>query len=84
MRTVFKQIFLDLIVFAILFGIIYGFGWLSNLLLLKLHVISQSTFLSNTEVGSLLMFAAVGCMCVAGLGAVYLERRDQKNENIKK
>lgn len=78
MRIVLKQIFLDLIVFAIMFGIIYGFGWLSNFLLLKLRVISQSTFSSNTDVGSLLMFAAAGCMCVAGLGAVYLERKDQK------
>ena len=32
----------------------------------------------NTDVGSLLMFAAAGCMCAAGLGAVYLERKDQK------
>lgn len=78
MREVCKQIVLDLIVFAILFGIVYGFGWVSNFLLLELHVISQSTFLSNINVGSLLMFAAAGCMCVAGLGAVYLERKDQK------
>lgn len=78
MREICKQIVLDLIVFAILFGIIYGFGWLSNFVLLKLHVISQSAFLSNTDVGSLLMFAAAGCMCAAGLGAVYLERKDQK------
>lgn len=78
MREIFKQILLDLVVFAILFSIIYVFGWLSNFLLLKLHVISQSTFLSNTDVGSLLMFASAGCMCVAGLGAVYLERKDQK------
>ena len=78
MRTVFKQIFLDLIVFAILFGIIYGFGWLSNFLLLKLQVISRTTFLINTEIGSLLMFASAGCMCIAGFGAVYLERKDQK------
>lgn len=78
MRIVLKQIFLDLIVFAIMFGIIYGFGWLSNFLLLKLQVISRATFLANTEAGSLLMFAAAGCMCVAGLGTVYLERKDQK------
>lgn len=78
MRAVFKQICLDLIVFAIMFGILYGFGWVSNCLLLELHVISQSTFLSNTNVGSLLMFAAAGCMYIAGLGALYLERKDQK------
>lgn len=78
MRAIFRQILLDLIVFAILFGIIYGFGWLSNFLLLELHVISQSMFLSNTDMSSLLMFAAAGCMCVAGFGAVYSERKDQK------
>ena len=78
MRAVFKQISLDLVVFVIMFGILYSFGWSSNFLLLELHVISQSTFLSNTDVGSLLMFAAAGCMCVAGLGAVYLERKDCK------
>lgn len=78
MREVCKQIVLDLIVFAILFGIIYSFGWLSNFLLLALHVISRSAFLSNTDVGFLLMFAAAGCMCIAGLGAVCLERKDCK------
>lgn len=78
MRAVFKQISLDLIIFAIMFGIIYGFGWLSNFLLLKLQTINRATFSSNTDMDSLLMFASAGCMCVAGLGAVYLERKDQK------
>lgn len=78
MRSVFKQILLDLVVFAILFSILYGFGWFSNFVLLKLQIINLATFSSNTDMGSLLMFAAAGCMCVAGLGAVYLERRDQK------
>lgn len=78
MREVCKQIVLDLIVFAILFGVIYGFGWLFNFALLKLHVISRAAFSVNTDVGSLLMFAAAGCMCVAGMGAVYLERKDHK------
>lgn len=78
MRAVFKQISLDLVVFVILFSIIYGFGWLSNFLLLKLQIINRATFSSNTDMGSLLMFASAGCMCVAGLGTVYLERKDQK------
>lgn len=65
----------DLAVIAIICGLAYLFGYLSNFSLYKAHVISHSSFLFNTSVSSLLFFSAVNCMSVAGFIIVDTEMK---------
>lgn len=70
-----KRILLDFVILAIMMSVFYVFGWGSNWLLWKLHVISHAWYVSNTTFQSLIMFSAFACMGVSGFGVLYFERK---------